>query len=219
MQITVHSQLFGQLSWSFDQLMRIGDVIKVLSCALTPPVSCRPVENRVVWKKPKRHFIQWYHPESPRKKKEKNSLPTARSWSLSSGIVGEWFLGMRGREDRQSTPTHTSGCWQKSRSVSNQFGLTRIQHTSCVSQCRREAGMKLEKITEAQICCIFFTSVRFAFAGRRGGEKKFLSPGTDPFLGGSGFSVIQGSTQVWSIGKQSRNSVEECYPFHPTAMI
>jgi len=42
-----------------------------------------------------------------------------------------------------------------------------------------------------------------------GGEgcQKFLSLGIEPFLGGSGFSIMQSSTQVWSIGKPSWNSV------------
>jgi hypothetical protein len=76
----MRSRLFGQRSWSFDRLMRIGDVIKVPSCALVPSVSCWPVENRGVWKKPQRHSIQWHHPESPRKKKI--LCPRARSWSV-----------------------------------------------------------------------------------------------------------------------------------------
>jgi len=136
---------------------------------------------------------------STEERDKKNLCPRTKSWSLPSGTVGEWFLGMRCRQERQSTPTHTSGRWKNSGSFSNHFGLPRIQHISCIIQWRREGRMKLEKITGAQICCIFFTFVRFAFAGRTGGAKFFLSPETEPFLGGSGFSIMLGSTHVWRI--------------------
>jgi hypothetical protein len=51
LQIIAHTRLLGQLSWSFDRPVRIGD-IKVPSCVLARSVSCRPVEKRDVWKKP-----------------------------------------------------------------------------------------------------------------------------------------------------------------------
>jgi len=56
--------------------------------------------------------------------------------------------------------------------------------------------MKPEKNTGAQIFAYFFTFIRFAFAGRRGRTKKFLSLGTEPFFGGSGFNIMQSSMQV-----------------------
>ena len=50
LQITVHATTaWSQRSCSFDQPVRTGDVINVLSRPLARPVSCRPVENRDVW--------------------------------------------------------------------------------------------------------------------------------------------------------------------------
>jgi hypothetical protein len=95
---------------------------------------------------------------------------------------GEWFLGMRGQEERQSTPTHTSGRWQNSRSVSNQFGLTRIQHTPCVSQYLREGGNEAgTNYRGPNMLYIFFTIIRFSFARRRGKPKFIFHRGPKHF--------------------------------------
>ena len=52
LQNTVHATTaWSPRSWSFDRLVRTGDVITVPSRPLARPVSNRPVENRDVWQR------------------------------------------------------------------------------------------------------------------------------------------------------------------------
>lgn len=80
-----------------------------------------------------RHAIRGMAPSSfsQGKKNWKSLRHQVRSWSLSSGTVKVWFLWMRCFSGRQSTPIHTSGHWQNSGIVSNEFSVTRIQQKSC----------------------------------------------------------------------------------------
>jgi hypothetical protein len=55
----------------------------------------------------------------------------SRSWWLWT--VKGWVLWMQCREGRQLIATPTWRRWQKSGSVSHEFGLTRIQQKSCFS--------------------------------------------------------------------------------------
>jgi hypothetical protein len=64
--------------------------MKVPSYALAPPISCRPAENR---EKPQRHSLQWYHPESLRKKQIKNSVSTGKVMITVFGDCGGVILG------------------------------------------------------------------------------------------------------------------------------
>lgn len=60
----------------------------------------------------KRQSIEKHCIQSPRGKND--LFQRARSWSLSSGTVKKWFLSMRCRNGRESTPRSTSGRWQNS---------------------------------------------------------------------------------------------------------
>jgi hypothetical protein len=69
----------------------------------------------------------------PRRRNSKSLRQGAKSWSLSSRTGKEWFLWIRSQDRKQWTPTPTSGHWQVSRSVSNEFDLTQIQQKSSFS--------------------------------------------------------------------------------------
>ena len=154
--------------------MRIGDVIKVQSCALAPPVSCRPVENRDVWTKPQRHSIQWYHPESPRKKKIKNSLSTDKCMITAFRDCGGVILVdamPRGETINPDAYIRTLKELRKRfKPVRPHTNPTYILRQPVPTGGENEAGKKLPG--PKYFAYFFFTFIRFAFAGRRGGAKK-----------------------------------------------
>jgi hypothetical protein len=56
--------------------------------------------------------------------------------------------------------------------------------------------MKLEILPGPKYIAYFLLLSVSPLLGEEGEPKHFLSPGTEPFLGGSGFTVMQGSTQI-----------------------
>jgi len=87
----------------------------------------------------------------PRRKNSKIIHQRARSRSLSSGTVKEWFLWLWCQEERQLTPTLMVGCWQTWGSI--QMGLAlHKSNRNFVSSWQYRAAQEFEDGSHHKMC-------------------------------------------------------------------